>query len=129
MTHEERQKLDDVHQGIDFIINRITVNGNDGSSPVIGLQSILEAHHKNDKIQNKKIEELMSATVSIRARKKIEESFHDLIEASPIFKFFLKLNKVKIWIVIAIIILITEILGFNVITNSLKDLLKLLRIL
>ncbi len=113
-----------VHAGVEFIINGITVNGDDGSLPLIGLKNILEAHHKNDKIQNKQLAELSEITTGLKAKKKLRESFQTYLDSHGFVKFLLTPNRTKVLIGVALLIFLSEMLGFNALSDMMRHILR-----
>lgn len=126
MTRAQAKKLDEVHAWMDFLINKITVNGDDGSAPITGVQPILEHEHNTNKVQSKQICELVTLTAAQRAKKKFWHSIAELKLASPTLKFFLTPNKVKVAIWLLGIVLISEALGVHSVSHAVITVLKLM---
>lgn len=120
------KKIDEIHNWLDFLVNKITVNGDDGSKPVIGAENIFEAHHKNDKAQNRAIEELRILTQDLRVKKKFWESFRQFRESSGTLTFFLKPNKYKVGFGVILILLILELIGIHTFTQFLRPIVKMI---
>lgn len=124
MTRAQAKKLDEVHAWTDFLINKITVNGDDGSKPIIGVKNILEAHHKNDKVQNRQLAELAEITVGLKAKKKLRESFQTYLDSHGFVKFLLTPNRLKVGVGLAFLVLVSEALGIHGLSHVIRELLK-----
>lgn len=111
---------------VDWIINGVTVNGDDGSKPVRGLQNIFDAHHKNDKVQNRAIEELKQITVPLATKKKFWESVDALKANVPMVRFLLTPTKSKLAVTAFAILLFLQVLG---VIDGIEMLYKILKFL
>ena len=65
------EKVDKIYEMVDFLVNTMTVNGDDGSEPITGIKNILENEHNTNKRQSKDIGELRILTTTLRVKKKV----------------------------------------------------------
>lgn len=86
MTPRERKKLTDVHNWMNFLVNEITVNGDDGSKPIKGIKNILEYDHNINKKQTKAIEDLRDITQAQRAKRDLRRAMNTYLAEHPFAK-------------------------------------------
>jgi hypothetical protein len=103
MTHKQAQMLQETHTMVDNLLNKIRVNGEDGSEPIVGIEKILEAHHGDLKNVHKKIAELTDLTKPLSNQKELRKSIFFVIRAF--------VTSFRFWIAIAVAIL--SLFGYN----------------
>ena len=103
MTKKQAQMLKETNEiaiktfaMVDHLLNKIQVNGEDGSMPIIGAEKIHEAHHKEIKIINKdlvavhsQLSELKSVAQPLYTRQDVRKSIKTI--------FFALVTSVSFW--------------------------------
>jgi len=127
MTKAQAKKLDEVHAWTDFLVNRIAVNGDDGSAPVVGIEKILTHEHNLNKVQSKQICSLVDVTSGLAAKKKFRESFQAYLDTHGFVKFLLTPNRLKVLSGIVAILFFLMLIGIipsTIFFDALKGLVR-----
>jgi len=95
------QLLLNVYDKVSFITDRIKVNGEDGTEPIVGLENILELHEQGRKKANKDIAKLTAdvgdlkeLTQAARVNRNLRKSFVAWFKTKPILKIWTVLTTI-----------------------------------